>query len=226
MRHVIKILGGSVAVYIIVAACSAADSSRPNRTAGTGGTSSTPDASNEGGQSGRDGSVAADGNSILDALTDPVPDAKADPNTSGSRLRARYWVGDDGSRQFIGMRDTQLDEDCFFYPASDGVTRCLPWSAIAGVTRTGAFTSSDCTTGGDVFIATCPAQYGASGASDSGSCPARILYTIYSLQPYSGPLYQKSGTSCVTYTLSAGYSAYTGTLMQATAFVGATEQVE
>ncbi len=46
------------------------------------------------------------------AFADPVPVAIAqDP---GKRLRARYLVGDDGSRQFLGWHDEERNEDCSF----------------------------------------------------------------------------------------------------------------
>lgn len=45
---------------------------------------------------------------------------------NGTRLRARVAVGEDGSRQFLGWRDTERDENCSFAEASDGTTRCMP----------------------------------------------------------------------------------------------------
>jgi hypothetical protein len=38
---------------------------------------------------------------VLDVLTDPVPTARADSPQSGSRLKAVYYVGADGSKQPI-----------------------------------------------------------------------------------------------------------------------------
>lgn len=46
--------------------------------------------------------------------------------TSGSRLRVRSYVGDDGSRQQVGLYDTQLQTLCAFTRAADGELRCLP----------------------------------------------------------------------------------------------------
>jgi hypothetical protein len=47
---------------------------------------------------------------------------------SGARLKARFWVGEDGSRQLIGLYDTDRDEACSFTasPVESGVARCLP----------------------------------------------------------------------------------------------------
>lgn len=52
----------------------------------------------------------------------------ADPNQGGSRLKARVYVGADGSRLVSGMRDTQMNVDCTYQVAADGNTRCLPTS--------------------------------------------------------------------------------------------------
>ncbi len=56
----------------------------------------------------------------------PVHDAMADVNQSGSRLKAQYYVGTDGSKSFAGMYDSQTKQDCAYATASDGTNRCLP----------------------------------------------------------------------------------------------------
>ncbi len=45
---------------------------------------------------------------------------------NGTRLRARVVSTDDGARQFVGWRDTELEFDCAFNVAEDGARRCLP----------------------------------------------------------------------------------------------------
>lgn len=45
---------------------------------------------------------------------------------SGSRLTARWRVGDDGSREPAGWQDTVIGAPCTFGRAADGVERCLP----------------------------------------------------------------------------------------------------
>ncbi len=59
-------------------------------------------------------------------VLDPVPEAAAESSVSGSRLKARTYRGEDGSRQFVGWRDTLLEIDCAFRAAGDGSVRCLP----------------------------------------------------------------------------------------------------
>jgi hypothetical protein len=60
----------------------------------------------------------------------PVPDAMADVNQSGSRLKAQYVSGADGSKTFIGMYDTQTKHECAYAFAADGMTRCLPFGPL------------------------------------------------------------------------------------------------
>jgi hypothetical protein len=130
-------LAGSLAIYAIMAACSAA-SGPSGHAAGEGGS---------GGGSGSSGSASGDGSSgILDALTDPVSEASADPYQSGSRLKAKYYAGADGSKQFLGWHDATLDLDCTFQPTADGWVRCIPtWTGFGGnVTPYTAFSDSGC----------------------------------------------------------------------------------
>jgi len=122
-------------VYVVMAAC--------------GGSKGAPGfASKDGGGSIGDGSSSGSGpggdndSDLVDALTNPVPDANAEPTTSGSRLKARYYVGEDGSRQFVGWYDSQRKEECSFLSAGDGETRCLP----AGAYPIGVYSDANCTT--------------------------------------------------------------------------------
>lgn len=54
----------------------------------------------------------------------PVAEAQAQ---SGTRLRARWMVGADGSRQFVGWWDSVRSEECAFTLASS--MRCTPGGA-------------------------------------------------------------------------------------------------
>lgn len=45
---------------------------------------------------------------------------------SGTRLKVRFLQGDDGSKQFLGWRDSLRNESCTFTVAEDGASRCLP----------------------------------------------------------------------------------------------------
>ncbi|MEY4548401.1 MAG: hypothetical protein RL685_4596 [Pseudomonadota bacterium] len=68
----------------------------------------------------------------------PVAEAKA--NESGSRLKARWFVGDDAAREFVGWFDSELKTECAFSRGRDGLLRCLPTSGA-----TPLYTTSDCT---------------------------------------------------------------------------------
>ena len=57
----------------------------------------------------------------------PIASAMADINTGGTRLKANYLAGSDGSQQFLStFHDSKRNEDCAFSKASDGSIRCLP----------------------------------------------------------------------------------------------------
>jgi hypothetical protein len=122
-RETGKTLGGSIVVYIIVAACSGA------------GVTGSP---------GPDAGVA-------DGLTNPIADAKADVNQSGSRLKVKNYVGTDGSIVFARMHDSQLNVDCDFQNTADGTTRCIPEADTTATFSDAACTQpvllvSDCAT--------------------------------------------------------------------------------
>lgn len=55
----------------------------------------------------------------------PVARAGSELKT-GTRLRARFVNGDDGSQAAIGHYDSKLNVECQFSEAEDGKTRCLP----------------------------------------------------------------------------------------------------
>jgi hypothetical protein len=61
------------------------------------------------------------------AVREPVSEAQAGP-ISGSRLKGKYKLGDDGSKAYdpLVFHDAQRNEDCAYAIAADGVTRCLP----------------------------------------------------------------------------------------------------
>lgn len=117
----VRLLVGSVVVYLTVAtihACgpsvAVSASAAPNGASGIGGVGAST-----GTASGSDGAGGSSGN-----VLDPIGDAHA--NESGSRLKARWYKGIDGSKEWLGWYDNRRGEDCLYAIASDGVTRCLP----------------------------------------------------------------------------------------------------
>lgn len=71
----------------------------------------------------------ADPSTVLFASGRP-DNARNAPSASsfvpGSRLRPRFWKGDDGSEQLVGWYDQHRAENCEPAPGPDGAHRCMP----------------------------------------------------------------------------------------------------
>jgi hypothetical protein len=80
---------------------------------GAVGTQGPAGAKGEPGTAGKDGAPGKDG-------------AESAVSSSGSRLRARCLLGDDGSREFAGWFDMTTGQTCVYSSATDGQRRCLP----------------------------------------------------------------------------------------------------
>src|SRR5260370_16789923 len=136
VNEVAKMLGGWMAIYVIMAACSAGSGRQVVASSGAAsGAGASGSLAASGSQSssglGVDGSQSESGRALVDALTDPVSSAMADATQSGTRLKVKYYAGADGSKQFFGLHDSQLNVDCNFITAADGVSRSLPDGAFS-----------------------------------------------------------------------------------------------
>ena len=133
-RRTAGVLFSGCLVYVIMAACSGTENAKVFGSSGASGGSSG------GGGAGGATTTAPKDSGLMDVLTDPVPEADANP-TTGSRLKAKFLLGDDGSKEYVQtglnipqaapvvhtvFRDTQRQEDCIYRPAADGKTRCVP----------------------------------------------------------------------------------------------------
>jgi hypothetical protein len=258
----VRIVVGSCVVYAIVAACSAGGSHSPGkkggpmaaaggRSGGIGGSGGAPPdvaggvpADGTGGlgtdhPAGNGGAAGTD--PVADAagqggggILDPVPDAKADPK-SGTRLKARMLVGEDGSRQWnYGWYDSQRGENCQFMLATDGVTRCLPFGGAPAAAASGPFGDTGCSQ--PLVTATKPSACNGNTAKAPKSayklgplCGGTYTYEMYNVgAAYEGSMvYTGSPAACVgsAVTPTVAYY-YQGTLEPAASFVGATEEVE
>jgi hypothetical protein len=161
---------------------------------------------------------------------DPVDDADAAPATSGTRLRARYYTGEDGSKQFIGWHDKMRDEDCSFQKAEDGQLRCLPAMGV-----TALYADSACK---EPIFQVSSAQPTTCGAA--GAAPVAVYANEYSalvcgfarVYNMGTPLqltdvYTGYGTGACTKAVADAAVTYRAlTPIASTAFVAATEQVE
>jgi len=218
MQETAKTIGGSIAVYVIMAACSASSGTivPPQGDDGgqVGGNSSSGGAASDG----SGGGALADGaRGILDALTDPVTTASADTTQSGSRLKLQYYVGSDGSKVSTGgIYDSQLNVTCYYTAASDGTTRCLPsggatlgteFFSDSGCTQAIAYTTTSCGTAPRYAT---QAQAAACGYQDhvypvSGA----FTGTVYEGSPSScTPISDAPGASQLSQDLAASFAAY------------------
>jgi len=134
-----------------------------------------------------------------DDPSDPSKPTPSDPSkagTSGSRLKARYYEGEDGSKQFIGWWDSQRQEDCVMVPAKDGKLRCLP---AANVAITG-YADANCSVPVVTVRKGCAAPSAAIVMETSGnvSCSLGYAYAAYGVDPakFTGTLYGGSPSTC------------------------------
>lgn len=111
-----------VVVYLSVATIHACGGSVPSPTFASS-SSAMGGAGGSGGSGGAGGAKASASSGAGGSMTNPVGDALAD---SGSRLKAQWIAGDDGSKFFNGIYDSKRNEDCQFLPMIDGKSHCVP----------------------------------------------------------------------------------------------------
>jgi hypothetical protein len=158
----------------------------------------------------------------MDALMHPVPPASADP-TDGSRLKAQYLLGADGSKAYVPgvWFDTMRNETCSFFPAADGSMRCLPEG-----TQVEVFSDAACTVPLVMMPGGCPAPtYGLTTDTSMCTQTAGAMHVL-PVGPTMTPatMYVNSGTQCLSAgSPTVGYTFYSlGAEIPATSFVAAT----
>ena len=243
-KSVARYTVGSMLVYVVVAACSSG--SMRSQAALTDGGNVGVDVTATDGQPEEVGMVDAlsdTAKSIMDAVTDPVSEAAADPFLSGTRLKAKYYAGADGSKQFLTMFDSMLSVDCTFQYAVDGMIRCLPvggglpgGSPVSALAQFGVYAlyaDAGCTTLLGVAPAPSALKYVVAPDPTVQTPPGGTAYRVYPVvAPYTGTTYQKAGpgpTQCIVQASNAGagssfYSA--GAEVPAGSFAQATVMVE
>ncbi|MFO0588813.1 MAG: hypothetical protein U0441_14785 [Polyangiaceae bacterium] len=165
----------------------------------------------------------------MDVLTDAVPDAAADP-VSGSRLKAKYRVGEDGSKSYLPYvwYDSQRKEDCGFALAADGKERCLPvgtYNAAPGI----YFSDAACSISLALALYPgCDVKYVA-GSKTNVSCQFTSTETqLFTLGAKANlaTVYVKSGANCIS-TSGMGVELYeVGPEIPASSFVAGTVMVD
>lgn len=236
MREALRIFGGSVLVYAIVAACSAGGRSGSAGTSSSGGNGAggmtevggaTAGALGTAGQLEDGGIVDAMVDAMgdaLDAMTDPVDDAMA--WESGTRLKVRRYVSPDGASQPIGWFDSERNESCSFAVASDGQSRCLPIPGAhydVGLYYTDAGCSMPAVVQSTAACTAAPAY----AYTLSADCSTRYRIFEVGSKVTSGDYYTKSGETCPKATCTSGCAVYhRGAEVAAASFVAAVEQVD
>jgi hypothetical protein len=237
IKDTLKLTLGSLAVYYVMAACSApaGTSSAPSASRGTPGSSGTSAGASSGaatagassgGTTGASSGSGTSNGSPSGSSGSPVPDANADETQSGSRLRANYFSGADGSKQFAYFTDAQRgNEQCSFGAASDGSIRCLPTGAEMG----SYYADASCSV--PLALATCGAApaYGASYGAAACGLGQRTIYPVTGA--FGGTtFYAGTSSACSALTksdLPATYSLYSvGTPLAPSSFQLATMTVQ
>ena len=112
----------------------------------------------ERGPAGEPGAPGPAGAAGKDGAPGPVGPENA-TTRSGSRIRARYLLGADGSRQWLSWTDTMTGQPCTYRAASDKLTRCLPEKFFGGSVF---FSDAACTSAVFVWSPGTPTTYGTS----------------------------------------------------------------
>jgi len=193
-----------VALWLGVVACSTdppiTSESASSATTGVGASSSSA-ASTTG-----SGGAAAQGNGF----------------ESGNRLRARVYMGADGSKQFFGWWDVLRMEDCAYAKAADGKMRCLPSKTMPG---SGYFQDAGCTKPLAMVAATNCAPTPTYVAYFDACADAAHIAPLTG--KYSGTMVHYVDSGCISTPTPTGLTFYTlGAEVAASEFVEGTETVE
>lgn len=191
----IKVFFSGVAVYLSVAsihACSIdsmpTSATSSSASGGAGGATMIATSSSGSGGKGAGG-----------GMMNPVHDALAE---SGSRLKAQWLVGEDGSKFFAGTYDSKRKEDCVFLPMTDGKRRCAPLSSSVRLYDAALvvpeYIDPSCASRVVSFVpSTCKADPLYAHVIADASCPTYDFVTLV-LVPTPPTVYHKIGNTCVS----------------------------
>lgn len=233
MKNLIQTLASGVAVYVVMAACSGGDGAEQLAAVADSGLGSGGAMSVDSGATGSSvGAPAAPEAGLADRLISPVPDAHAqdaappDPTQrSGERIKARWLVGADGSRQFVGWYDSELDVECSYVLAEDGQTRCVPVGPSTGSILM-LYSDAGCTSQVVGIESVCYSSAPKYAISVEGAvCPVTsgALRLGAEIDPAATPVYDGSPGSCsVANNLDTNdYNFYVATPVPSADFVAA-----
>jgi hypothetical protein len=199
-----KLVFGSMFIYAVVVTSHGCGATGPLFGSGSNGT---------GGHGGSVGPGTPGQTSAKSSgsVMNPVPKALAE---SGSRLRAQWYTGSDGSKQFYGFFDSMLQTECTFFRMSDGLIHCAP---VGATLISSLFSDAGCSLPAALSASCLPAT--AKYAASFSGCPSSIH--VYAVTP-APQLYAKSGAQCVPYVPQMGNTGYAiGAELPPSAFVSA-----
>lgn len=143
---------------------------------------------------------------------------------NGSRLRAKVYVGEDGSRQFVQWHDSERNEDCGFTRAADGKIRCVPGSS-AQVIVAGNYADAGCTQ--PVVRVTAPCATAPTYASNYVSENCGSSLQLVEVGAPLATVYSGSPANCVVYNIPEGWTFYeVGSEVPPSSFAEATAVIE
>lgn len=216
-----------------VAGGSAGLSGLGDASVGAGGAAAAGGTTGAGGGAGSEsGASLADAalavlDAAVDALSAPVAEAQAQ---SGTRIKVRWQVTDDGAKRAFGFYDSLLDVNCGAAAAPDGVTRCMPPMAPT------VFADDTCTTRvGYQLNPSCsgPVPKYASLTSGTGCATVTEVRALGAKVATPAAVYVLSGATCVGigYPCSPGACGVVdfyevGAVVSSSEFAQVTEQVE
>jgi hypothetical protein len=163
-----------------------------------------------------------------DAGHPPSPEQALEDHQSGTRLRARVLVSDEGATQWLGWHDSMRDEACTFVTTTDGKLRCLPWGGNAARPQ---FSDTKCTHPVSVRPKT---QEDCTPPSPKYAMEVEVVDCIsrHTLRPLgkivSGAttVYSKNGDACIGRKLLNEQLFALGAAVAPASFVGAETSVE
>ncbi len=176
------------------------------------------------GEDGKNGQDGAPGEKGADGAPGP---AGKDAAASGSRIKARWQVGEDGSREFAGWFDSELQARCAFARDSGGALRCLPGFVSFAL---GQFTDAQCT---KPVVATYQTACDTGGYAWEGvagaECTYLPRYAVRLLGPEVATVYSYNAVTmaCTPSAPSPSFAYFeTGPIVDPSGFAAATIEID
>ncbi len=148
---------------------------------------------------------------------------------SGARLKAKWRVGDDGSRDFVHWYDSALNVDCAFERAADGVDRCLPVTYTNSTMATSYevfYLDSMCTIPLVIMSAGCASPIYVHTADWACASAQHVWHLKAEIMPPPFIYKQFNAANCANIPTPAGTMFNTDPETPAASFVGSMSQID